>query len=164
MNAIPVVTGNTFSLNLQTNPVTLAAPVGEATPYRDFAADGDNALFKIDEGLNLNGNTGVDFTTPGSVVYGFEQFVTTRTPGFIAGPSGNTGTGTGTYSQTIDTTQLSEGRHYITARAFRERSDGGPAIFTDFKKTIYVDRLPPEPQIVSFRPSRLSPLSVRAAI
>jgi alpha-amylase len=137
--------------------VTLAAPVGEATPYRDFSADGDNAVFKIDEGLNLNGNSGVDYTTPGSVVYGFEEFTTTKTPGYIAGPSGNIGTGTGAYSQTIDTTQLSEGRHYITARAFRERSDGGPAIFTDFRETIYVDRLPPEPQIVSFAPFATQP-------
>lgn len=157
LNAIPVVTGNSFSINLETNPVTLAAPVGESTSYRDFSADGDNAVFKINEGLNLNGNGGVDYVTPGSVVYGFEEFTTTRTPGFIAGPSGNTGSGTGTYSQTIDTTQLSEGRHYITARAFRERSDGGPAIFTDFSETIYVDRLPPEPQIVSFAPFTSAP-------
>ena len=34
----------------------------------------------------------------------------------------------------------------------RTGGDGGPAVFTDFKRTIYVDRLPPEAAVVSFDP------------
>ena len=73
--------------------------------------------------------------------------------------------GEGLYEQTIDTTQLSEGVHYITSRVFRHRDpntftdgdpslagDGGPAVYTDFREAIYVDRLPPEAEIVSFDP------------
>ena len=74
----------------------------------------------------------------------------------------NVGTGFGAYTQTIDATQLAEGRHYITVRAFRHRNaatggDGGPAVFTDFKRTIYVDRLEPEAAVVSFAPFASSP-------
>lgn len=40
--------------------------------------------------------------------------------------------------------------HFVTARAFRHRDDGGPAVFSDFKKVIYVDRLKPESDVASF--------------
>ena len=74
----------------------------------------------------------------------------------------NVGTGAGTFVQSIDTTQLAEGRHYVTVRAFRHRDsatggDGGPEVFTDFKRTIYVDRLPPEAAVVSFDPFASDP-------
>jgi len=67
--------------------------------------------------------------------------------------------------QTIDTTQLSEGRHYLTVRAWRHRAsntggDGGPAVYTDFKRTFYVDRLPPNAAIVSFDPFASNPNNV----
>src|SRR5207244_4073930 len=112
---------------------------------RDYDADGDTAMIKVDDGMDINGVSGIDNTTPGSVGYGFENFTTTRTPGFIWNGTSNVGTGSGTYAQTIDTTQLSEGRHYITVRAFRHRDtasggDGGPSVYTDFRQTIYVDR------------------------
>jgi glycosidase len=158
---IPIVRGETFGVQLTTHPVTLPAPAGESMPVRDFAADGDAAVLRIDGGLDLNASGGVDHVTPESVVYGFEEFTTERTPGYIddgnGGNGGNAGTGTGTYAQTIDTSLLSEGRHYITARAFRHRSDGGPAIYTDFRETIYVDRLPPESAVVSFEPFASQP-------
>ena len=160
---IDVITADSFTVQLQTTPVTLPAPAGESAPVRDVHADGDTALLKIDGGIDVNNLLGVDHVTPGGVAYGFEEFTGTRTPGYIAdGSGGNSGTGFGTYSQTIDTTQLAEGRHYITARAFRHRDaatggDGGPAVFTDFRRTIYVDRLPPEAAVVSFDPFASSP-------
>jgi alpha-amylase len=148
---IDVVTADTFSVRLDTTPVTLPAPLGESNPVRDFDADGDEAFVKIDGGMNLNTHAGIDITSPSDVSYGFEQFTDTRTPGYVSdGMGGNSGTGTGQYVQHVDATQLAEGRHYVTARAFRHRADGGPAVFTDFKRTIYVDRLPPEAAIVSF--------------
>jgi hypothetical protein len=154
---IDVITSSSFNVQLNTSPVTLPAPMGEANPVRDVHADGDTALVRIDDGLNVNGVAGIDNVTPGSVGYGFEEFTTTRTPGFVWDGGANVGTGSGLYVQTIDATQLSEGRHYVTVRAFRHRNastggDGGPAVYTDFKRTIYVDRLPPEPALVSFDP------------
>src|SRR4029079_10122158 len=54
------------------------------------------------------------------------------------------------------------GRHYITVRAFRQRGvstggDGGPSVFTDFTRTIYVDRLPPVSALASFAPYASDP-------
>jgi glycosidase len=160
---IDVITGDTFAVQLNTTPVTLPTPAGEANPVRDVHADGDAAMLMIDAGINLNNLAGVDHATPGSVVYGFEEFTGVRSPGYVDNGAGvNIGTGTGLYSQTIDATALSEGRHYVTVRAFRHRhaatgGDGGPAIFTDFKRTIYVDRLAPEAEVVSFAPFASSP-------
>lgn len=159
---IDVVTSDSFSVRLDTTPVTLPTPAGETQPYRDVHADGDAALIKIDEGMDLNNNGAIDTVTPGDVAYGFESFTGTNTPGYIYEGGTNVGTGTGHYEQTIDATQLSEGRHYITVRAFRHRDaatggDGGPAVFTDFRRTIYIDRLPPESEVVSFEPFASDP-------
>ena len=156
---IEVVTGDSFALRLDTSAVTLPAPAGESTTVRDTHADGDTAMFKIDGGMDLNAYAGIDDVTPNSVGYGFENFTDTRIAGYIwdTNSQTNIGTGTGLYEQNIDTTQLSEGRHYVTVRAFRHRDaatggDGGPAVFTDFRQTIYVDRLPPESAVASFEP------------
>jgi REP element-mobilizing transposase RayT len=139
LTSIPVITGNSFQIKLNTTAVNLLGII------RDADADGDNALFRIDGGIDANGNGKVDFTTPGEVSYGFEQFVTIRQPGF-GSPTGN-----GTYVQTIDATQLSEGVHYITVRAFRRRTSG-PAIFTDFRVPIFVNRLAANSPVESFAP------------
>jgi len=133
-----VIEADAFDVQLRTEAVYLLGAV------RDRDADGDNALLKIDGGLDLNGNGAVDFVTPGSVVYGFEQFTDVREPGYFAAD------GEGLYRQTIDATQLDEGRHFVTVRAFRHRDDGGPAVFSDFKKVVYIDRLPPDSRIESF--------------
>jgi hypothetical protein len=128
---IDVITGNSFNITLNTTKVTLS------DGYVDVSAAGDNAIVRIDEGLDLNSNGAVDNITPGQTGYGFENFLTTKSPGY-GNPSGN-----GTYVQSVNTALLPEGYHYITARAYRQRSDGGPEIFSDFKKVIYVDRFAP---------------------
>lgn len=159
---IDVITGNGFTVRLNTTPVTLPTPAGEASPVRDVHADGDTALVRLNDGADLNGNGVVDVATPGDVAYGFEEFTDTRTPGFIDSGGTNIGTGSGLYEQAIDARGMAEGRHYLTVRAFRHRDaatggDGGPAVFTDFTKTIYVDRLPPESEIASFAPFASDP-------
>jgi alpha-amylase len=159
---IDVITSDSFAVQLNTTPVTLPAPAGESNPVRDVHADGDAALLKIDGGLNVNGNSGVDHVTPGSVIYGFEEFTDVRTPGYIWENGANVGTGSGAYSQTIDATQLAEGRHYLTVRAFRHRNagtggDGGPAVYTDFTRTVYIDRVAPPAEMVSFEPFASNP-------
>lgn len=154
---ISVIRANSFNVQLATAPVSVPDPDNPGSTVRDFAADGDQALLKIDGGMDLNNISGIDNVTPGSVAYGFEEFTTTRTPGYIDdGNGGNVGNGTGNYVQTIDATQLAEGRHYITTRAFRHR-DSGPAVFEDYKRTIYVDRLAPEAEVVSFEPFASNP-------
>jgi alpha-amylase len=145
---IDVITADSFNVRLDTAPVSLQV-WNEATPYRDVDADGDNALIKIDGGVNLNSTPGVDHTTPGSVVYGFEEFTGTKSPGYF-------NNGVGVYEQQIDATQLHEGRHYVTIRAFRHR-DSGPAVFSDFKRTVYVDRLPAVSTVASFDPYSSNP-------
>jgi hypothetical protein len=140
----------------------LPAPFGETNPVRDVHADGDTAMIKIDEGMDLNNSGAIDNVSPGSVGYGFEEFTDTRVPGYIYDGGTNVGTGSGTYEQFIDARGLSEGRHYITVRAFRHRDaatggDGGPAVYTDFRRTVYVDRLPPESQVLSFAPYASDP-------
>ena len=146
---ITVVTDDSFKLRLETTAVYHAGGT-----IRDLHADSDQAKFRIDAGIDANGNSVVDHVTPGDILYGFEGFLDANSPGYGSGQLPDGG-GDGFYEQTIDTTQLAEGRHYITGRAFRHRltgtgGDGGPAVFTDFRKVIYVDRLKPEAGVVSF--------------
>jgi hypothetical protein len=155
---IDVITANSFSVQLNTTPVTLPAPFA----VRDVHADGDLAMLRIDDGMDLNGSGDIDNVDLTASAYGFEDFTDTNSPGYVWNGTTNIGTGSGTYVQTIDTTELSEGRHYLTVRAFRHRKsstggDGGPAVFTDFRRTFYVDRLPPEAAIVSFEPFASDP-------
>jgi hypothetical protein len=138
---IDVITANSFNVTLNTTKVVLS------DAYHDQSADGDNALLRVDGGMDLNGNGHVDDVNTAHTSYGFEEFITTHIPGYTA-PSGN-----GTYVQSINAASLSEGYHYLTARAYRQRSDGGPDIFNDFRKVIYVDRLPPSAMISSIAQS-----------
>ncbi|HEX8524816.1 MAG TPA: hypothetical protein VF669_21370 [Tepidisphaeraceae bacterium] len=140
VNQIDVITANSFNITLLTSAVTL----GDG--YRDYAADGDKAYVRIDGGMDLNGD-GHDHIASVDAVktyFGFENFHTINDPGYDANPSFS---GNGTYVQSVNAANLSEGYHYITARAYRQRSDGGPDIFNDIKKVIYVDRLPPQSAI-----------------
>lgn len=137
---VDVITDDSFQVSLVTHAVNLLGSI------RDRDADGDAAFLKLDGGLNVNANAGIDFVTPGSVLYGFESFTETNDPGFFNAD------GNGLYQQTIDTTGLAEGYHFLTVRAFRHRDaatggDGGPAVFSDFKRAIYVDRLLPETEV-----------------
>ena len=156
LTPLSVISADSFTVTLETDPVTLEGTVldgsGSVVPasIRDRDADGDAALIKVNGGLDVNGNGVVDNVTPGSASYGFEGFTVSR-DGF-SDPDGE-----GFYQQAIDATELPEGMNFITARAFRHRNpatggDGGPAVFRDFKKVIYVDRLPPESTVQSFDP------------
>lgn len=136
VSAVSVIRDPSFQIRLQTVPVQLLGF------YRDVDADGDNALFRINGGLDFNGNGVVDFTTPGSVVYGFEQFTTKRSP-LIGG-------GDGQYIQTIDATRLPEGLNFIEVRAFRRRNANEPVVFSSWRETVYIDRLPPPSEVVGF--------------
>ena len=140
-----VITGDSFQVKLATKRVEL---LGDPN-LRDHNADGDQALIRLNGGLDVNGNGSVDFVTPGTVSYGFENFTTLHNPGYFAN---NGAGGDGLYLQDIDASQLGEGQHFLTVRAFRHREDGGPAVYSDFKKVIYVDRLLPETEVAGSKP------------
>ena len=157
---VDVITADSFSVQLDTTPVTLPAPMGEPIRSATCMPTATWPMIRVDDGLDVNGVPGIDNVTLGSAAYGFENFTTQNSPGYVWSGGTNIGTGSGSFAQSIDATQLSEGRHYITVRAFRHRDaatggDGGPDVFTDFKRTIYVDRLPPEAAVVSFAPYAL---------
>jgi hypothetical protein len=135
---VSVITADSFGVELRTNKVNLLGSI------RDHDADGDLAQLRIDAGIDLNNNGTVDFRTPGAATYGFESFNSSQ-PGYTSADN------RGTYTSTIDASQLSEGYHYLTARAYRHRASG-PEIFTDFKETIYVDRLKPVSSVNTFEP------------
>lgn len=143
---LPIVTANTINVRLDTQAVTLS------DGFRDTDADGDNAVLKVNQGVDTNGNGHIDYTTPGSAVYGFEEFAAANKSAGYGSPTGN-----GWYQQAIDATNLPEGYNFITVRAFRHRSDGGPAVFTDFKKVVYLDRVAPPAAVVSFAPYASDP-------
>jgi hypothetical protein len=143
---VSVIKSDSFEVRLRTKPVRLLGS-GE---LRDIEADGDNALLRVDAGRDVNGNGAVDFRAPGTTEYGFERFLTKSSPligsGGLEGPRGD-----GEFRQRIDATRLEEGMHFLTARAYRHRTDGGPAVFADFKRVIYIDRRPPAAAIESLR-------------
>ena len=135
-----VINGDAFTVRLATQAVTLSGG------YRDRSADGDQAMIRINEGLDLNGSGAVDVTTPGDVSYGFENFVTTRRTGFSQAD------GNGLFEQAVNAAILPEGMNFLTVRAFRQRGDAGPAVYSDFKEVLYVDRLKPESAFDQFKP------------
>jgi hypothetical protein len=105
------------------------------------AADGDQALLRLDAGRDINGTGAVDFRTAGTLEYGFERFRTVHRP--LVGANLAAPRGDGEFVQRIDATRLEEGIHFLTARAYRHRPDAGPAVFREFRRVIYVDRRPP---------------------
>ena len=127
-----VIKGDSFQVKLNTVEVNLLGS------RRDVFADGDNALISID-GRDVTGDGQVDFREPGSVTYGFERFRDKSSPqigsGGVNGPRGD-----GEFVQTIDATKLENGIHFLEVRAFRHRTDGGPAIYSSFKKVLLVER------------------------
>lgn len=133
---VEIVTAPTFDLTLDT---IKGDPADSA--FDDFA------VFRINKGwFDYNSNGVVDQQPPSAGIdAGYERFLTQNEP--ISSTAGNNGQGL--YRQTINTDLLPEGMNYINAIAYRRRTDGGPAIYGDFRKVIYVDRQPPAVQLVS---------------
>ncbi|MFP6676367.1 MAG: alpha-amylase family glycosyl hydrolase, partial [Pirellulaceae bacterium] len=108
LSDIHLVTADSFQARLQTQEVRLLG----LDSLRDIFADGDSALLKLDGGVDINGNGSVDQVTPGDVSYGFEAFADKSSP--LIGPDGIGGSrGDGQFLQTVDTTTLSEGVHFL---------------------------------------------------
>ncbi|HEY1921284.1 MAG TPA: hypothetical protein VGG44_00850, partial [Tepidisphaeraceae bacterium] len=156
--AVSVVTAPSFTLSLATNAAYLQ--VSPTQVYYDQAADGNNAQFTIDGGsitVATNGQTSTtpgsngENTTPNDVSYGYQNFASSS-PGFTSA------NGNGAYSQTINTSGLSIGYHFIEAISFRENPDpSAPPLYSDWYQTIYVDRGTPSSGIQSFAPFTSAP-------
>jgi alpha-amylase len=134
LTAMEVIRSDSFDITLQTTPVVLNG-------WQDLNAGGSTALLKLNSGIDINGSGTVDLRTPGTVTYGFENFLTKHSP-LVGG-------GDGEYIQTIDAAQLPEGMNFITVRAFRHGTAENTEVFSDFRKVIYVDRLKPQSSIDS---------------
>jgi hypothetical protein len=134
LTPITVVDTPSFEIRLTTNKTDPADPA-----WDDFAA------FRIDAGFPSAGtatdfndfNNGPDFGDADPFIPRFETFRTEASPLF------NSTRTNGLYRQTIDTSRLSEGLHYIRAVAFRNRPSNTDPLFGDFRQVIYVDRVPP---------------------
>ena len=144
---ISVIQKDSFEVRLRTKPVRLLG----SNALRDVKADGDEALFRMDAGLDLNGNGKVDFGTPGTTEYGFERFVTKSSP-LIRNHDVQAARGDGEFRQRIDASRLEEGLHFLSVRAYRHQPAGSPAVFSEFRKVIYIDRSPPVSAFDSFHP------------
>jgi hypothetical protein len=132
LNPITVLTGDSFEIRLET------APGDPLDPNTD-----DNALFAWDQrNRDWNGNGVLDIPFTTSVIGGYEEFLTFKRPLY------NSANATGLYRQTIDATQMDEGMHYLSVIAFRHRPAGSTPIFREVRKVVYIDRLPPEIELV----------------
>lgn len=151
---VSVIKADSFEVRLRTRPVRLLG----SNDLRDVDADGDEALLRLDDGVDLNGADGVDFKNPGAVNYGFERFKTKHSP-LLANPRGD-----GEFRQLVNSTRLAEGMHFLTVRAFRRQPPGSPEVYRDFKKVIYIDRKPPAAELVSFRRSDASQAEAKVRV
>jgi len=136
---VAVVKSSQFNIQLQTEPVYL---LGNKNLY-DPNAGGNNAIFKINSGLSINGQAYVS-TTPNSIGYGYLEF---------QNASPLVGGGNGLYTETVNTSDLPQGYNYISVIAFRARTGAdAPPVYTDWTQTIYVDTMLPQSTIMSFNP------------
>jgi alpha-amylase len=140
LSEIAVIQSNSFDVSLQTEQILVP------TYGRDYFAEGDNALFRFNDGVDLTGEGFASVDPGNAVAYAFQQFEDKS--------SGLYGGGDGEFRQAIDATKLDEGMNYLTVRAFRHRDPSdGSAIYTDFMQAIYLDLLPPETDIVYPEPA-----------
>ncbi len=133
LTPMEVVRTPTFSLDLTTNKTEPLDPNWD-----------DDAFFRINAGYadyNNDGMTSRDEVGAGEFEQ-YERFLDLNQPLY------NSGLTNGSYSQSIDTDDLPEGRNYVSVVAFRHRASGD-ALLKDFRKVIYVDRHPPDASIES---------------
>jgi len=134
LTEIPIVTGDTFTIRLETD---VADPIDGVTD--------DNALFRINAGAeDWNGSGSADFGLTQPVIGGYEQFTDVNQPGMDGGSAGP-----GLYEQTIDAARLDEGFNYISTIAFRQRPAGTTPLFSEDRVVVCVDRLPADIAVAS---------------
>lgn len=133
LTPIDVIQADSFEVKLET------VPADPADPSRD-----DLAMLRLDGGIDLNGNGYVDSTDPSFVGYGYENFLTESVSLQSGGVDVGGGVFKGRYRQVVNTTSLSEGRHYLSVIAFRNRPAGSSPVFETWRKVILIDRVAPQ--------------------
>ncbi len=149
LTPIDVIHADSFEVKLET---VAADPLD---PDRD-----DLAMLRLDGGLDVNGNGSVDSTDPSFVAYGYDNFLTESASLQSGGVDVGGGVFKGRYRQVVDTTNLSEGRHYLSVIAFRHRPAGSPPILETWRKVLLIDRLPP--QVALAAPEENEPITASA--
>ena len=152
ITAIPVVDTAQFEIRLTTTKTDPGDP-----DWDDFAC------FRIDGGypsagaaVDFNGqNNGPDFSDTDPYIPRFESFVTQSSP-----LATTVGAANGLYRQTIDTSSLGEGVHYIKIVAFRRRPANTDPIFTEFRAVIYVDRSAPSVALADAALTITTPINI----
>lgn len=148
LTPIEVVTTDSFEVRLETTD-----------PDPLDGGEDDLAMLRMDAGLDINGNDHVDSLDGNFVGYGYEDFLTQR----VSLESGGVNIGgvqKGLYRQVIDATKLSEGRHYLSAIAFRSRPAGSPPVFETFRKVLLIDRTGPSVSLAA--PATGQPITASA--
>lgn len=135
LTPVAVIRHGNFKVKLRTQPVVIPG-------YgHDAEADGDNAIFRVNDGIDITGQGYASTNPDHDVAYGFQQFVDKRSPLY--------GGGDGEYIQSINTFRMPEGMNFVTVRAFRRRDpNDGSAIYRDFKAPIYIDLNRPKVSIM----------------
>ena len=124
---IPVIHADSFLVQLTTSPADALDPNTD-----------DNALLRFNQGfIDLNGSGGADFGEGEGPSSGYEQFLTLHEPLY------GSGSAEGRYWQEVQAADLPEGLNYLSVIAFRHRNAGEPPLFREFRRTIYIDNLPP---------------------
>jgi len=132
LSTMQVVRGDDLVLQLDTTQ----------TDPLDPAVD-DNAMFKINQGYtDFNNNGQIDHPLSDGVAGGYEEFITTNQPLAAGGASG-------LYQQTIDSTLLDDGIHYLSVIAFKQRAAGTAPLFREWRQAFYVDNVPPQIELLS---------------
>ncbi|MGD9688278.1 MAG: dockerin type I domain-containing protein [Phycisphaerales bacterium] len=145
---VEIITTPVFEVQLTTTRTDAADPAGNANTD-DFAVFRFNRGFVDLNGINPNGTpTGYDQPLSSTIDAGYERFVTVNEP--LATTPGATN---GLYRQVIDSSLLPEGMNYLSVIAYRRRTDGGLPVFTEFRKVVHIDRLPPQVTLAAPGPS-----------
>ena len=137
----PIDSGNVFTTARRGSPTCRWSPRTRSTfvldtqavtlpgGFRDVDADGDNAVLRVNNGVDTNGNGHIDYTTPGSVVYGFEEFnAGEKSPGF------GSATGNGWYREIDQCDRVAGGlqlHHGAGVSASGRRRAGGVLRFQE---------------------------------
>ncbi len=143
---VSVIKASSFQLQLATNEALLNVTPGQPLVH-DQIADGDQAQFEIDGGIDVT-SAGLGHQSQRRHL----RLSSPSSPPTSLATSANGGAGgNGTYAQTLSTALLGQGYHYITVEAFTHNTDTtAPPVYTDWRETIYVDTAPPLSTLNSF--------------
>jgi len=143
MAAVPVITANSFEIQLTTTN-------GDPGAINNNDAD-DSAVFRINQGFqDWDNNPADNVPYTDEAVPGYDHFS-------FAQPLAGTSNTNGIYKQTIDATKLPEGFNYISTVVFRKRPANNDPLFREIRSVVYIDRQGPNTNLVEAGANILTP-------